>query len=119
VADGGAARLGRGWSAGGDGGERGDGAVPGRSGAAVDRRKAARGEGPLVHHEQLRKGYMLHKEMLKKLTDVGEKESVYSKWGIDLSTNKQRRLRTQSDAENVRTSERVHLLCREADRPCL
>jgi hypothetical protein len=81
VADGGAARLGRGWSAGGDGGERGDGAVPGRSGAAVDRRKAARGEGPLVHHEQLKKGYMLHKEMLKKLTDVGGERECLQQMG--------------------------------------
>lgn len=51
---------------------------------------------------------MLYKQMLKKLSN-GEKEHVYSKWGIDLST-KQRRLQlsrliwTQTDLEHVRES---------------
>ncbi|KAG2580516.1 hypothetical protein PVAP13_6NG351900 [Panicum virgatum] len=51
---------------------------------------------------------MLYKQMLKKLSN-GEKESIYSKWGIDLST-KQRRLQlsrliwTQTDMEHIRES---------------
>ena len=51
---------------------------------------------------------MLYKQMLKKLSN-GEKESIYGKWGIDLST-KQRRLQlsrliwTQTDMEHVRES---------------
>ncbi|CAO2190396.1 unnamed protein product [Urochloa humidicola] len=51
---------------------------------------------------------MLYKQMLKKLAN-GEKESIYSKWGIDLST-KQRRLQlsrliwTQTDMEHIRES---------------
>lgn len=51
---------------------------------------------------------MLYKQMLKKLSS-GEKESIYGKWGIDLST-KQRRLQlsrliwTQTDMEHVRES---------------
>uniref|UniRef100_A0A0E0LXN6 Kinesin motor domain-containing protein n=2 Tax=Oryza punctata TaxID=4537 RepID=A0A0E0LXN6_ORYPU len=50
----------------------------------------------------------LHKQMLKKLTN-GEKERVYARWGIDLSS-KQRRLQlsrlvwTQTDMEHVRES---------------
>lgn len=51
---------------------------------------------------------MLYKQMLKKLTN-GEKESIYTRWGIDLST-KQRRLQlsrlmwTQTDMEHIRES---------------
>jgi len=51
---------------------------------------------------------MLYKQMLKKLSN-GEKESIYRKWGIDLST-KQRRLQlsrliwTQTDMEHIRES---------------
>ncbi|XP_062191762.1 kinesin-like protein KIN-7H isoform X2 [Phragmites australis] len=51
---------------------------------------------------------MLYKQMLRKLSN-GEKESIYSKWGIDLST-KQRRLQlsrliwTQTDMEHIRES---------------
>uniref|UniRef100_A0A0D9XAI3 Kinesin motor domain-containing protein n=1 Tax=Leersia perrieri TaxID=77586 RepID=A0A0D9XAI3_9ORYZ len=50
----------------------------------------------------------LHKQMLKKLNN-GEKESVYARWGIDLSS-KQRRLQlsrlvwTQTDMEHIRES---------------
>lgn len=51
---------------------------------------------------------MLYKQMLKKLTN-GEKERVYARWGIDLSS-KQRRLQlsrlvwTQTDMEHIRES---------------
>ncbi|KAG8048178.1 hypothetical protein GUJ93_ZPchr0008g13610 [Zizania palustris] len=51
---------------------------------------------------------MLYKQMLKKLCN-GEKERVYTKWGIDLSS-KQRRLQlsrlvwTQTDMEHIRES---------------
>ncbi|KAL6644404.1 hypothetical protein ACP70R_016012 [Stipagrostis hirtigluma subsp. patula] len=51
---------------------------------------------------------MLYKQMLKKFSN-GEKESIYSKWGIDLST-KQRRLQlsrliwTQTDMDHIRES---------------
>ncbi|RLM61936.1 hypothetical protein C2845_PM14G20300 [Panicum miliaceum] len=51
---------------------------------------------------------MLYRQMLKKLSN-GEKESIYSKWGIDLST-KQRRLQlsrliwTRTDMEHIRES---------------
>uniref|UniRef100_A0A0E0AYI9 Kinesin-like protein n=1 Tax=Oryza glumipatula TaxID=40148 RepID=A0A0E0AYI9_9ORYZ len=50
----------------------------------------------------------LYKQMLKKLTN-GEKERVYARWGIDLSS-KQRRLQlsrlvwTQTDMEHIRES---------------
>ncbi|WVZ91783.1 hypothetical protein U9M48_037909 [Paspalum notatum var. saurae] len=52
---------------------------------------------------------MLYKQMLKKLPSSVEKERVYRKWGIDLST-KQRRLQlsrliwTQIDLEHVKES---------------
>ncbi|OEL25791.1 Kinesin-like protein KIN-7H [Dichanthelium oligosanthes] len=55
-----------------------------------------------------RERYMLFKQMLKKLSN-GEKESIYSRWGIDLST-KQRRLQlsrliwTQTDMDHIRES---------------
>ncbi|KAL6660993.1 hypothetical protein ACP70R_000377 [Stipagrostis hirtigluma subsp. patula] len=51
---------------------------------------------------------MLYNQMLKKCSN-GEKESIYSKWGIDLST-KQRRLQlsrliwTQTDMDHIRES---------------
>ncbi|KAL6851456.1 hypothetical protein ACP4OV_020389 [Aristida adscensionis] len=51
---------------------------------------------------------MLYKQMLKKFSN-GEKESIYRKWGIDLST-KQRRLQlsrliwTRTDMEHIRES---------------
>jgi len=60
---------------------------------------------------------MLYKQMLKKLSN-GEKESIYSKWGIDLST-KQRRLQlsrliwTWTEMEHVRES--VSLVARLID----